>query len=147
MAAWVAWLVVAGVLGVAEVLTLGLVLGLVAVGALASAAVAAAGAGVALQVLTFAVVSLLTLGVLRPVARRHLRPGIGVRTGVDALVGREALTLAAVDRHGGQVRLAGEVWSARAYDPSQTIPAGATVDVLAIEGATALVYVPDSELP
>jgi membrane protein implicated in regulation of membrane protease activity len=40
----------------------------------------------------------------------------------------------------GRVRIGGEVWSARAYDETLVIPAGKTVDVMHIEGATALVY-------
>jgi len=42
--------------------------------------------------------------------------------------------------HGGRVRIGGEVWSARSYDETLVIPAGSAVDVMQIEGATALVY-------
>ena len=34
----------------------------------------------------------------------------------------------------------GDLWSSRPYDETLTIPVGATVDVMLIEGATALVY-------
>ena len=93
MDAWIVWLVAAALLAVGEVLTLGLVVGMVAVGALAG-----------------------------------------------ALVGARALVLERVDLHGGRVKIGGEVWSARAYDETQVIEAGQTVEVLKIEGATALVY-------
>jgi len=42
--------------------------------------------------------------------------------------------------HAGQVKIGGELWSSRPYDETLTIPVGSTVDVMLIEGATALVY-------
>ena len=76
----------------------------------------------------------------RPSASRD-QPGRGVtRSGAAALVGRSALVIEPVDEHHGRVRISGEVWSARAFAPSQVIPAGEVVDVFEIDGATALVY-------
>jgi membrane protein implicated in regulation of membrane protease activity len=45
-----------------------------------------------------------------------------------------------VTGHTGRVRIGGEVWSARSYDESLVIPVGRIVDVMQIDGATALVY-------
>ena len=59
--------------------------------------------------------------------------------GVDALVGRKALVTRRVDVHGGRVRIGGEEWSARSYLDGEVLEEGATVDVVKIEGATALV--------
>jgi membrane protein implicated in regulation of membrane protease activity len=137
---WVLWLIAAVVLGVLEVTTLTLVLGFFAGGALAAALVAGLGGGVVLQVVSFLVVSLALLGLIRPVVRRHLRPGTGTRTGVAALIGQSAVALERVDAHHGQIKLGGEVWTARAYDPSLVIEAGSPVSVMEIQGATALVY-------
>ena len=44
------------------------------------------------------------------------------------------------DQGGGRIKLAGEVWSARAYLPGTTIEPGSTVDVFEIDGATAVVH-------
>jgi membrane protein implicated in regulation of membrane protease activity len=140
MPAWAVWLILAGVLVVGEVLSLGLVLGLIAAGAVIAALVGIAGGGVALQLIAFGVGSLALLGVVRPIARAHLQMPVALRTGTAALVGQRALVLERVDAHRGQVKIGGEVWSARAYDETQVIEAGATVDVMKIEGATALVY-------
>ncbi len=137
---WLVWLIVAGVLGVAEVLTLTLVLGMLSVAALCAAVAAGLGAPAAVDVSIFAVVSVLLLGVVRPVARRHRRMPPAIRTGTDALVGRRALVLEQVNARGGRVKINGEVWSARSYDETQVIPEGATVDVLGIDGATAVVH-------
>ena len=144
--AWVIWVVVAGVLGLAELHTVTLVLGMLAVAALPAAVAAAVGASPAAQVITFAVASVLLLGVVRPVARRHRHMPAALRTGTAALVGKQGLVVSAVDDRSGQVRIGGEVWSARLYSSGAPAPAGATVDVIAIDGATALVLPVTSEL-
>jgi membrane protein implicated in regulation of membrane protease activity len=140
MQPWVVWLLLAAVLTVAELLTLTLALGLLAVAAVAAGLGGALGLPPALQVLVFAVTAGAGLVVVRPIAMRHLRQPPALRTGVAALVGREAMTLTEVTRSGGRARIGGEEWTARPYDPDDVIPAGATVDVLAIEGATALIH-------
>ena len=140
MDAWVWWIVAAGVLAVAEVLTGGsLVLLMLAGGAAAGGLTAALGAPPALAVGVFALVSVALLGLVRPVARRHMRLSRETRTNVAALVGAEALVLESVDGLDGRIKLAGEVWSARAYDGQSVFEPGTRVQVLQIEGATALV--------
>jgi membrane protein implicated in regulation of membrane protease activity len=140
MVAWIVWLIVAAVLGVAELVTFTFALGLIAVGACVAAAVAAAGLGLPFQLLAFVVASVAGLGGVLPVARRHVKQPPLLRTGVGALVGRRARVLEEVTEHGGRVRIGGEEWSARSYDETLVIPVGHTVDVMQIEGATALVY-------
>jgi membrane protein implicated in regulation of membrane protease activity len=136
---WVLWMIAAGVLAVGEMFTLGFFLGPIAVAAVTAAIVALAGGGVALQWIVFTAVSAASLLVLRPVARRHLRTPVQLRTGTAALVGSTAVVLDRVDRDGGTVKLAGEVWSARAYDDDHAFEPGTRVEVLKIDGATALV--------
>ena len=77
--------------------------------------------------------------VLRPIARRHLKTPASLRTGTAALVGRPATVVQRVDRTGGQVKIGGEVWTARSYDEDDSFEPGARVEVMKIEGATALV--------
>jgi membrane protein implicated in regulation of membrane protease activity len=138
----IVWVVVAAVLGVAEIFTLTASLGLLAVAALAAAGAAALGFGPFAQFSIFAAVSIAGLAVVRPLVKRQLRPRYGPqhRFGVAALVGRQARVVQEVTGHAGRVRIGGEEWSARAYDETLVIPAGTTVDVIEIEGATALVY-------
>jgi membrane protein implicated in regulation of membrane protease activity len=142
MEAWVVWLIIAGFLAVAEVLTFSFGLGLLAVAAVAAGVASAAGLPVGVQVIVFGVASVAGLGVVRPLAVRHLRQPPALRSGAAALVGREAVALTQVTRHSGLVRIGGEEWSARPFAPDLdvVIPEGASVDVLAIEGATALVH-------
>ena len=140
MGIWIIWLIVAAVLGVAEVMTATLAFGLIAVAALVGAGVGAAGGNVALQFGAFVVASAAGLGIARPFALRHVKQPPPLRTGTAALVGRSAYVLDEITAHSGRVRIGGEEWSARPYDDTLTIPAGVTVDVLQIEGAMALVY-------
>src|SRR3954469_19292820 len=139
MADWLVWLIAAGALAAAEVLTLTLVLGMLSVSAVAAAIVAGVGAPAAAQVAVFAGVAVLLLAVVRPVARRHRHMPVAIRTGTDALVGKRGTAVTEINTHGGQVRIGGEVWSARTYDERDVVPAGAPVDVAQIDGATAVV--------
>ena len=141
MPAWLAWSIAAVVLAVGEIFTPGLFfLGPVALAAVAGAVAAAIGAAVWLQLVVFIAGSLASLGLLRPIARAHIRMPEAIRTGTAALEGAHAVVLQRVDRDGGRVRIGGEEWSARAYMPDQVIEAGTRVEVVKIEGATALVY-------
>jgi membrane protein implicated in regulation of membrane protease activity len=141
MGSWIAWAIVAVGLAVGEIFTPGLFfLGPLAVAAVASSAAAAIGAGIAIQVIVFAVASLASLGVLRPLARAHLRMPPAMRTGTAALVGARAVVVQRVDDNGGRIRLGGEEWSARPFMPDQVFEAGTSVEVAEIKGATALVY-------
>lgn len=138
--AWLVWLVAAGVLAIAEALSLDLVLIMCAAAALAGGGAAALGAPVALQVAVFAVAAVGLLLVVRPAARRHLEVTGHHATGIEALVGREAVVVQAVDAHGGRVKLAGEEWSARAYAAGEVLEVGRVVRVMEISGATAIVW-------
>ena len=140
MESWIVWLVLAAVLGVAEIMTTTLAFGLIAAGAVVAGVVGVAGAGLPFQLIAFAVASGAGLGLVRPIAMRHIKQPPLLRTGTSALVGRSAKVVEAVTDDGGKVRIGGELWSARPYDESQAIPVGSTVDVFAIEGAPALVH-------
>ena len=140
MVAWIVWLIVAAMLGVAELMTTTFALGIIAVGALVAAGVAGLHLGLPFQLIAFVLASAAGLGFVLPIARRHVRQPPLLRTGSAALVGRSASVLEEVTGHGGRVRIGGEVWSARSYDESLVIPVGHIVDVMQIDGATALVY-------
>ncbi|MFF8278325.1 NfeD family protein [Streptomyces lateritius] len=134
------WLIAAGVLAVAEILTLTAALGMLGAAALATAGSAALGLPLPLQFLVFTVLAAISLFFVRPVAARHLLKPEAERFGVDALVGRPAYVVSEVTGLGGRVRIGGEEWTARAYDETLVIPRGTTVDVMEINGATAVVY-------
>ncbi|GGW23195.1 NfeD family protein [Streptomyces xantholiticus] len=137
---WFVWLLVAAALGVAEFFTLTLVFGLLASAALVAAVVAGVGIGLLGQLVALAVAAAAGLLVVRPVALRHMAQAPLVPEGSDALIGKRAEVMQEVTASHGLIKISGEEWSARALDESLVIPVGALVDVLEIEGATAVVY-------
>ncbi|MFF2010325.1 NfeD family protein [Streptomyces sp. NPDC058195] len=137
--AWVWWLIGAAGLGIPLVLTAMPEFGMFAVGAVVAAVVAALGGGIVAQVLVFLVVSVALVAVVRPIAARHRSDRPRLATGIDALKGRQAVVLERVDGSGGRIKLAGEIWSARAFDEDQSFDPGQQVDVVDIDGATAVV--------
>ena len=137
---WLAWLVAALLLGVLELLSGGtLVLIMLAGGAVAGGITSAITDNTFLPWIVFTIVSVGLLVVVRPVGARHSREPLALRSGVDRLLGEDAEVIAEVSAHDGRVKLNGEVWSARAFDGVTTFAPGQVVQVLQIDGATALV--------
>lgn len=139
MPPWLIWLCAAAALAAAELLSLDLVLIMLAGGAAAAGVAAAFDTPLIVEAIVFALVSAILLFLVRPIARRHLKVG-RTRTGVEALTGAPAVVVTAVDAHSGQVKIAGELWSARSYDSTQTFGPDEQVSVMEISGATALIW-------
>jgi len=137
---WQAWLALSLVLGGAELLSLDLVLLMLAAGALVGVVTALIGVPVAFQILAAVGASVAMLALVRPNIVKRFHSGSDLTLGHAALVGRQGVVVDEVTAQGGQIKIAGEVWTARPYDETMTIAAGATVDVFEIRGATALVH-------
>lgn len=137
---WFAWLLAAAALGVAEFFTLTFVFGLLAGAALVAAVVAGVGIGILGQLLALGAAAAAGFLLVRPVALRQMTQQPITRDGTDALIGKRAEVMQEVTATRGLIKLSGEEWSARALDESLVIPVGALVDVMEIEGATAIVY-------
>ncbi|MFA5710016.1 NfeD family protein [Mycolicibacterium sp.] len=141
MPAALLWLIAALGLAGAEVLTGDLFLLMLGGGALAAAGTSwlldwpiwADGA-------VFLVVSVLLLVLVRPALRRRMQSAAALETGIEALEGRSALVLDQVTQHAGQVKLDGEVWTARPLNDQDVYEAGDHVMVMRIDGATAVVW-------
>ena len=145
---WAVWMVLAVALGMAEMLSLDLVLLMLAVGAVVGALAALASFPLILQVLLAGGGAAAMLTLVRPNLIAKLHNGPTLVTGHDRLVGRQGVvTEALTTQQPGRVRIGGEIWSAQPYDDSLTIPSGATVEVFAIRGATAFVHPVGEILP
>lgn len=137
---WAIWLVLAGGLAVSEMLTLDLTLLMLASGALA-------GAGMALafptlvwaQILVALVVALMMLFVTRPALLKRLHNSPGYRSAASTILGSSGTAMDEITPTSGEVKVAGELWSARSYDAS-VIEAGTEVEILEMDGITAVVY-------
>ena len=137
---WGIWVILAAVLAAGEVAaSFTFILGPVAIAALVPALIAGLGAPIEAQIVSFIVASIASLALVRPIARRHMSTPARIRTGTAALIGTRALVLDRVDADHGQVKIGGEVWTARPYDEDDVYEEGARVEVVKIEGATALV--------
>jgi membrane protein implicated in regulation of membrane protease activity len=138
--AWAAWLGLAVALGVLELFSLDLILLMLAAGAIVGMVVSLTGADLWVQVIAAVVASVAALGVVRPSVVKRLHTGPNLVLGHEALVGRQGLVVQEVSSQAGQIRVGGEIWTARPYDDDQVIPVGAKVDIFQIKGATALVH-------
>lgn len=140
MDAWIIWLLLAVAFTVGEVLTISFFLAPFAVGGFAAAATSALGGDTGASVAVFAIVTALSLWLVRPIARRHIRQPRSTITGTAALVGRTGVVVQQLEgpERTGLVRIDGEVWSARSAGLGD-IEAGETVTVLEIDGATVVV--------
>lgn len=132
------WLIVGILLVVAEVLSGDFVLVMLGAAALAAAGVTALGAGDLVSVLVFAASSVGLIVGARPMLKKRLQLGSDIKMHHEALLGSEAVAVSRVDRHGGQVKIGGEVWSARTLNGT-VVEEGEAVTVVEISGATAVV--------
>ncbi|CCG03978.1 NfeD family protein [Blastococcus saxobsidens] len=140
MAAWLLWLIGAGLLAVGEVMTLDLMLLMLAGGALGGMTVALLGGAAILQIVTFIVVSGVLLALVRPIATKHLTNRTPLQLdGVDTLIGKTAKVSTDVDSSGGRIRLGADEWSARSQHGGEFFAVGETVRILQVDGATAVV--------
>jgi membrane protein implicated in regulation of membrane protease activity len=146
--AWAIWLSLAFLLAVAEILSMDLVLIMLAVGALAGAGVAVIAPGLWwLQILVATGVSVGTLLLLRPTLIEKVRRMPGYRSSTDTMVGSSGMAMSEITHAGGEVKVAGQSWTARTMIPGQVIDQGTEIEVYEIDGAIAVVYPKHGELP
>ncbi len=140
MDTWVIWVIIAVALLIVEATTTAFVAVYFGVAAIAAAVVALLGGPPALQIVAFAVASLGGLYLTRPALKRAASSGPQLRTGVDAMRGRKGVvTKAIAELEPGQVRIDGDIWSARSFFDGETIEVGTKVEVVEIKGVTAMV--------
>ena len=138
---WEAWLGLAILLGVAEMFSLDLILLMLAVGAMAGMVTAAFDANLVIQILVAAAASVGALALVRPNLVKRLETGPDLRLGHGKLVGQQARVTEQISAlEHGQIKLAGEIWTAAPYDEHLVIEPGETVEVFQIRGATAYVH-------
>ena len=141
MPAALIWLIFALGLAGAEALTGDMFLIMLSGGALAAAGSSwLLGLPVWADGVVFLVVSVLLLVLVRPALRRRLVSGKTLPEPAKALEGKHALVLDRVSTHQGQVKLDGEVWTARPYNEDEVYEPGDRVTVMHIDGATAVVW-------
>lgn len=135
---WWMWLTASGLFIIAEILTVNLLFGSLAFATLMAAGASALSLNSLSQGLIFAISAALSIFILRPIALRNLQKrSPGLATNVDALFGADAYTMTKVTEQSGEIKLSGEIWSARTR--TGAIEKSSNVKVIAIEGATAII--------
>lgn len=138
---WVGWGVLAAALATLELLTLDLTLLMLASGAVAGGLTALVFPGAWwLQILVALAVSFLTLFLLRPTLLRKVRNAPGYRSSTDTLMGSAGKATVQITGTTGEVKVDGQLWSARAFDPDMRIEEGEDIEVYDRDGVTLLVY-------
>jgi len=134
-----AWTLLAIVFALLEGITLGLTTIWFAVGSLAAMVVAMLGFGLGAQLTIFMVFALLTFVFIRPLAQKVLKVG-DTKTNVDSLIGKKGMVhMDIVPYKMGQVKVNGQIWSAKSEDEATTLLAGSEVEVLRVDGVKLMV--------
>jgi membrane protein implicated in regulation of membrane protease activity len=137
---WLLWLIAAGLFAAGEIVSLDLVLLMFAGGALGGVAVALLGGATVLQMVAFIAISGVLLALVRPIATKHLTQRTPLQLdGVDSLIGRTAKVTREIDFSGGRIRMGADEWTARTQHSGEAFAVGATVRILQVDGATAVV--------
>lgn len=138
------WLIAAGLLFLGELLVADMSLLMLGTAAAITAGVAVVDIPMWAEILVFGVASVALILAIRPMLRRRLLKNSQEHKFDDSeLAGKRAEVIEPVSdqaQSGGMVRVAGELWSARSANPGDTYSAGESVQVLSIDGTTAVVW-------
>lgn len=111
---WIAWMAAGAILGVLEFLTTDLTLLMLAGGAIAGGLTALVFPQLFwLQILVTVVVAWVLLAFLRPTLLHKVRSAIGYRSNLDKMVGAPGVAITEITTSAGEVKVAGETWTAR----------------------------------
>ena len=134
------WLAAAIILLIVEGLAPGLVSIWFALGALAAMVSAMLGAPLWLQLVWFALVSVVSLILTRPLAKRYVNAR-AVRTNADMAIGQDCVVTEAIDNvlGRGAVSVGGKIWTARMSEADGKAEKGAVLRVVRIEGVKLIV--------
>ena len=132
------WLIIAVVLTIIEVVTLGLTTIWFALGALVMIFLSFTPIPFAVQVLVWLLISSALLYFTRPYAVKKLKVG-KEKTNAESLIGKKALVVKTITKfEKGEIKLNGLIWGAKP-DQDEELEKDSECEVIRIEGATAVV--------
>ena len=139
------WAVAVAVFVILELATVGLASIWFALGALCALIAALLGAPLWLQIVWFAIISIATLLLTRPLAKKYINSKT-TATNADRVIGRRAVVKERIDELAGTgaVLADGKMWSARTVDGGAAEP-GDIVVVREIKGVKLIVEHTDAE--
>lgn len=138
-----AWIILAIVFAVLEIVTIGLTSIWFAGGALLALLAAALGSNIIGQIIIFVVSSVILLLFTRPWAMKYVKPHL-VKTNYEGKIGKDACVTETVDnrKETGTAILEGQEWRVRASNEEEVFEPGTLVTVEEIRGVT--LYVKES---
>ena len=143
------WVIVGVGLMIAEIFTLGFVLFWFGIGAIVAAVAGFLGAGIGLQFLLFALVSIALTAMSRTIFLRYLpSQGEHVKTAIDSLPGQIGTVTSASKGalNEGAVKVYGSTWTAYPID-DVALTDGEKVEVVEVKGSSIYVRRLKDELP
>ena len=140
MSVWVNWLIVAGFFAILEIVTVGFLVIWIGVGALAAMVYSIFfPEQIIVQVAIWVVCSTLLIISTKKLTDK-IKP-TPTKTNVYSIIGKRASVIQTIDdgKATGQIKVGGDVWSAKAENFEEIIPEGTTIEVVSIEGVKAVV--------
>ena len=135
----IVWLAILIILVVIEIFTLGLTTIWFGIGAIGAAIVSWMGYGIWVQLIVFAVLSVIAMAVFRPLAVKYLNKD-KEKTNIDGVVGEVVVVTKEINNEmaAGEVQLNGMSWTARSQD-GRVIPEAERVTVVSVQGVKLIV--------
>ena len=137
---WQVWLIIAGAFVILEIATMGFLVFWFAMGALVAMVLSFFVDNVIIQSVVFLVVSTILLFATKPFVNKVMPKDSFVKTNsysIEGKIGKVTIDIEPIEGK-GQVKVAGEAWSAKSIDDS-FIPKDTEVVIEKIEGVKAIV--------
>lgn len=130
---WHWWMYAAILMFIIEVFTPGFIVACLGLGASAAALSAYLGFDFDVQLITFAVTTLLSLFIIRPLLYKKGAQTDLIKTNTEALINRKGLVTETIDNNTntGRVSIDGDIWRAKSYT-NEKIEVNEKVEVISI---------------
>ena len=140
MEMWLVWLIVAGFFFILEMATTGFLVCWLGVGALLAMFLSFVIDNVVLQVVVFAIASIILILLTKPLVKKFVDKKT-IPTNIDSIIGKEGMVTETIDsvKGVGQVKLSGEIWSAKSLIENEVIEKDTRVTVKKIDGVKLVV--------
>ena len=141
MEMWVIWLIFSGICFLAEIATEGFLICWLGVGGLCAMGLSFLWpANYLAQIIIMTVVSTIWILSTKKLTSKMTKKD-DVPTNVYSILGKKAVVSQAIDnvKGQGQIKIDGDIWSARNEDDDDVISEGDTVEIIRIDGVKAIV--------
>ena len=137
---WSMWLILCGLLLLIEIFNASFLLIWPGIGAFFAFIACILGAPVELQIAVFAISTTLMIIFMKPLVQKFFKNSDTTQMNKDALIGKKGIIVKAIDPQNemGQVKVAGELWSAITTDKDE-IKVDEAVKVVKVEGVKLIV--------